>query len=116
MKFVHENVDKFGIAQDKIFIAGESGGGNLSLATAMRLKRSGNIHLVRRMCRFCGFLVLRTPRRTNWWFVEEFVVRRSDDDDDDVTWYFSLRYLLFYRGTRSQSPKISSAACVFIQR
>jgi len=61
IKFLHSNASSFGVASDKIFLSGESGGGNLCLATAMRLNQAGKMHLVSAWhrlgsCCRCGFI------------------------------------------------------------
>ena len=47
VKWVHEHADQLGVDRDRIVVAGESGGGNLTLALGMQLKREGELHLIR---------------------------------------------------------------------
>jgi acetyl esterase len=46
LRYLHEHVAEFGVARDKLFLAGESGGANLAISTAMRLNKDGDIHKV----------------------------------------------------------------------
>jgi acetyl esterase len=47
LKWVHANAAQLGIDTGSVIVAGESGGGNLTLATGLKLLRSGDIDLVR---------------------------------------------------------------------
>jgi acetyl esterase/lipase len=46
LKWVHANAAKLGIDPGKIIVAGESGGGNLTLATGLKLKQDGDFGLI----------------------------------------------------------------------
>ena len=47
LKWVHANKDALNIDPSRIVIAGESGGGNLTLATGLKLKREGQLGLIK---------------------------------------------------------------------
>ena len=47
LKWVHAHADELGIDPDHIIVAGESGGGNLTLATGLKLKQDGDLGLIR---------------------------------------------------------------------
>ena len=44
LRWVHEHRAELGVSS--LTVAGESGGGNLSLATALRAKRDGTLHMI----------------------------------------------------------------------
>ena len=47
LKWTHANAATLGIDPARIVIAGESGGGNLTLASGLKLKRDGDIALIK---------------------------------------------------------------------
>jgi acetyl esterase/lipase len=47
LKWVHANGAKLKIDPARTIVAGDSGGGNLTLATGLKLKRDGDIHLIK---------------------------------------------------------------------
>ena len=47
LKWVHAHAGELGIDPDHIIVAGESGGGNLTLATGLKLKQDGDLGLIR---------------------------------------------------------------------
>ena len=49
MKWVYANADTLHIDRKRIIIAGESGGGNFTLATGLKLKRDGDINLIKEL-------------------------------------------------------------------
>jgi acetyl esterase len=61
VKWVHANAAKLGIDPDRIVIAGESGGGNLTLATGLKLKRDGNIKLIKGLYALCPYIAGKWP-------------------------------------------------------
>lgn len=61
LKWVHAHADELGIDSTKIVISGESGGGNLSIATVLSLKRNGELHLVNGIYALCPFLIGKWP-------------------------------------------------------
>jgi acetyl esterase len=56
LKWVAANSDALGIDPGRIIIAGESGGGNLTLATGLRLTKEGQQHLVRGLYALCPYI------------------------------------------------------------
>ena len=62
VKWVSDNADALGIDASRIVIAGESGGGNLTLATGMKLLRDGDIGLVQGLYALCPYISGSWPR------------------------------------------------------
>ena len=62
LKWVSEHADALGIDASRIVIAGESGGGNLTLATGMKLLRDGDIGLVQGLYALCPYIAGSWPR------------------------------------------------------
>lgn len=65
IKWVHANADRLKIDPKRIVIAGESGGGNLTLATGLKLKRDGHIHLVKGLYALCPYIAGQWPLPEN---------------------------------------------------
>lgn len=65
IKWVHANADRLKIDSKRIVIAGESGGGNLTLATGLKLKRDGHIHLVKGLYALCPYIAGQWPLPEN---------------------------------------------------
>ncbi|MDH2904046.1 MAG: alpha/beta hydrolase fold domain-containing protein [Actinomycetota bacterium] len=61
LRWTHDHADLLGIDPGRITVAGESGGGNLTLATALALKRDGNLELVRGLYALCPFITGMWP-------------------------------------------------------
>lgn len=61
LKWVHANAATLGIDPRRIIIAGESGGGSLTLAAGMKLKRDGDIGLIKGLYAMCPYLAGRWP-------------------------------------------------------
>lgn len=62
IQWLHENAASLGIDSQQIIIAGESGGGNLTLATGMRLLREGRMSLVRGLYALCPYIAGAWPQ------------------------------------------------------
>jgi acetyl esterase len=56
LKWTIENAGEYGIDPSKVVVSGESGGGNLALATTLRLKRSGELGLVKGVYALCPYI------------------------------------------------------------
>ena len=56
LEWVYENAASLGIDREHIIVAGESGGANLGLALAMKLKREGKLHLFQGVYGMCPFI------------------------------------------------------------
>ncbi len=56
LKWLVGQATSLGIDASRIIVAGESGGGNLTLATGMRLKREGALHLIRGLYALCPYI------------------------------------------------------------
>ncbi len=65
LKWVAANADRLNIDPARIVIAGESGGGNLTLATALKLKRDGDIGLVSGLYALCPYIAGLWPHPDN---------------------------------------------------
>ena len=61
LHWVVDHADHLGIDPGRIVVAGESGGGNLTLAMGLRLKRDGRIHLVKGFYALCPYIAGRWP-------------------------------------------------------
>ena len=61
LKWVHANAADLKIDPGKIVVAGESGGGNLSLATALKLNREGAVSLIQGVYALCPFIAGQWP-------------------------------------------------------
>ena len=62
LKWVSENAGKLGIDPAKIIVAGESGGGNLTLATGLKLKQDGDLELIKGLYAFCPYIAGEWPQ------------------------------------------------------
>jgi acetyl esterase len=61
VKWVHANAARLGIDPEKIIVAGESGGGNLTLATGLKLKRDGKAGLIKGLYALCPYIAGKWP-------------------------------------------------------
>jgi len=53
VKWLSANSDALGVDPDQIIVSGESGGGNLTLATGLKLKQDGDLGLIRGLYALC---------------------------------------------------------------
>jgi len=56
LKWLVENAKDLGIDPAHIIVSGESGGGNLTLATGMKLKQDGDLGLIRGLYALCPYI------------------------------------------------------------
>jgi len=61
-RWVVDHADELGVDPARIVIAGESGGGNLTLATGMRLLRDGGIAAVKGLYALCPYIAGQWPQ------------------------------------------------------
>ncbi len=61
LKWVIDNAEALRIDPGHVIVAGESGGGNLTLATGLQLCRDGDIGLVRGLYALCPYIAGRWP-------------------------------------------------------
>ena len=63
VKWVHANAAELGIDPEHIIVAGESGGGNLTLATGLKLKQDGDQGLIRGLYSLCPYIAGHWPQK-----------------------------------------------------
>jgi acetyl esterase len=56
LKWVHDNARTLNIDPGRIVVAGESGGGNLTLATGLKLKQDGELSLIKGLYALCPYI------------------------------------------------------------
>jgi len=61
VKWFVEHAADFGVDPARIIVAGESGGGNLTLATGLKLKQDGDIGLIKGLYALCPYIAGRWP-------------------------------------------------------
>jgi acetyl esterase/lipase len=62
LKFVVAQAKELGIDPAHVIVAGESGGGNLTLATGLKLKQDGDIGLIRGLYALCPYIAGHWPQ------------------------------------------------------
>ena len=62
VRWLSENAAQYNIDPEHIIIAGESGGGNLTLATGMKLKRDGDLNIIRGLYAMCPYIAGAWPQ------------------------------------------------------
>ena len=65
LKWVAANAVELNIDPERIIVSGESGGGNLTLATGLRLKREGNLDLIQGLYALCPYIAGSWPLDEN---------------------------------------------------
>jgi acetyl esterase/lipase len=56
LKWIHAHSEALNIDPNRIIVAGESGGGNLTLATGLKLKRDGDLGLIKGLYALCPYI------------------------------------------------------------
>ncbi|MEL6829303.1 MAG: alpha/beta hydrolase [Pseudomonadota bacterium] len=62
LKWLSETAGTLGIDNTKIIVAGESGGGNLTLATGLKLKQDGDLDLIKGLYALCPYIAGYWPQ------------------------------------------------------
>ncbi len=62
VKWLVEQADALNIDPSHIIVAGESGGGNLTLATGLKLKQDGDLGLIRGLYALCPYIAGQWPQ------------------------------------------------------
>ncbi|MGA0602724.1 alpha/beta hydrolase [Caulobacter sp. KR2-114] len=62
LKWVKANAAALNIDPNRIVVAGESGGGNLTLATGLKLKRDGDLGLIKGLYALCPYIAGQWPQ------------------------------------------------------
>lgn len=65
VKWLAEHAGSLGVDPTRIVIAGESGGGNLTLATGLKLKRDGHLSLIQGLYALCPYIAGSWPLPEN---------------------------------------------------
>jgi acetyl esterase len=65
LKWVSAHAADLGVDPSRIVVAGESGGGNLTLATGLKLKEDGDIGLIKGLYALCPYIAGRWPLPEN---------------------------------------------------
>lgn len=61
LHWVVSHAGELGVDAARLIVAGESGGGNLTLATGLKLKRDGDLHLVKGLYALCPYIAGQWP-------------------------------------------------------
>ena len=62
LKWVVANAERLGVDPGHVVVAGESGGGNLTLATGLKLKQDGDLDLIRGLYALCPYIAGQWPQ------------------------------------------------------
>ncbi len=62
LKWVIANAAELGVDPAHVIVSGESGGGNLTLATGLKLKQDGELSLIRGLYALCPYIAGQWPR------------------------------------------------------
>ena len=62
LQWVHAHAGELGIDPAHLVVAGESGGGNLTLATGLKLKQDGDLDLIRGLYALCPYIAGSWPQ------------------------------------------------------
>ncbi len=62
LKYLIDNAAELGIDPDHVIVAGESGGGNLTLATGLKLAKDGDLGLIRGLYALCPYIAGSWPQ------------------------------------------------------
>ena len=65
LNWIHANAEELNIDNEQIIIAGESGGGNLTIATGLKLKQDGDIGLIKGLYALCPYIAGHWPLPEN---------------------------------------------------
>jgi acetyl esterase len=65
LRWLHANAAQFAIDPARIVIAGESGGANLAIATGLKLKRDGDLALLKGLYALCPYIAGQWPLAQN---------------------------------------------------
>ena len=65
VRWLYENAEALHIDPDRIVVAGESGGGNLTLATGLKLKQDGDMNLIKGLYALCPYIAGQWPLEKN---------------------------------------------------
>lgn len=62
LKWLHANAAALNIDPSRIVVAGESGGGNLAIATVLKLKQDGRLDLIKGLYALCPYIAGQWPQ------------------------------------------------------
>jgi acetyl esterase/lipase len=65
VRWVASHADRLNIDPRRIIVAGESGGGNLTLATGLKLKRDGDLAVIKGLYALCPYIAGQWPLPQN---------------------------------------------------